>query len=33
MNKLMAQIAKFGLVGVICFIIDYVIYSGANLKF
>lgn len=33
MNKLMAQIAKFGLVGVICFIIDYVIYRGANLIF
>ena len=25
-NRLLAQIAKFGLVGVICFIIDYVIY-------
>ena len=33
MNKLMQQIAKFGLVGVICFIIDYVIYRIANIVF
>ena len=33
MNKLMQQIAKFGLVGVICFIIDYVIYRIANMVF
>lgn len=33
MNKLMAQIAKFGLVGVICFIIDYVIYRIFNVVF
>lgn len=32
-NGLMAQIAKFGLVGVICFVIDYVIYRIANLVF
>ncbi len=30
MNKLLAQIAKFGLVGVICFIIDYVLYRIFN---
>ncbi len=30
MNKLLAQIAKFGLVGVICFVIDYVIYRIFN---
>lgn len=33
MNKLLAQIAKFGLVGVICFIIDYVVYRIFNLVF
>ncbi|MBR4668632.1 MAG: GtrA family protein [Butyrivibrio sp.] len=33
MKKLMAQIAKFGLVGVICFIIDYVIYRIFNITF
>lgn len=33
MNKLMQQIAKFGIVGVICFIIDYVIYRVMNLIF
>lgn len=33
MNKLLAQIAKFGLVGVICFIIDYVIYRIFNVVF
>ena len=33
MNKLLAQIAKFGLVGVICFIIDYVIYRIFNVIF
>ncbi len=33
MDKLMAQIAKFGLVGVICFIIDYVVYRIFNVVF
>lgn len=33
MNKLLAQIAKFGLVGVICFIIDYVVYRIFNVVF
>ena len=33
MNKLLAQIAKFGLVGVICFIIDYVLYRIFNAIF
>ena len=33
MKKLYAQIAKFGLVGVICFLIDYFIYVGANALF
>lgn len=33
MNKLLAQIAKFGVVGVICFIIDYVIYRVFNFTF
>lgn len=33
MNKLLAQIAKFGLVGVICFIIDYVVYRIFNVIF
>ena len=33
MNKLAQQIAKFGLVGVICFVIDYVIYRIANIAF
>ena len=33
MKKLFAQIAKFGLVGVICFIIDYVIYRIFNVVF
>ncbi len=33
MKKLLAQIAKFGLVGVICFIIDYVIYRIFNAIF
>lgn len=33
MKKLMAQIAKFGVVGVICFIIDYVIYRIFNFAF
>ena len=33
MNKLMAQIAKFGLVGVICFIIDYIVYRIFNVVF
>ena len=33
MNGLMAQIAKFGLVGVICFIIDYVVYRIFNVIF
>ena len=33
MNKLLQQIAKFGIVGVICFVIDYVIYRIANLVF
>ena len=33
MNKLLAQIAKFGMVGVICFIIDYVIYRIFNAGF
>jgi putative flippase GtrA len=30
MKKLLAQIAKFGIVGVICFFIDYFIYLIAN---
>ncbi len=33
MNKLLAQIAKFGLVGVICFIIDYAVYRIFNVIF
>ncbi len=33
MNHLMQQIAKFGVVGVICFIIDYVIYRLTNAAF
>ena len=33
MNKLLAQIAKFGLVGVIAFIVDYVIYRIFNIVF
>lgn len=33
MKKLYAQIAKFGVVGVICFLIDYFIYVGANALF
>ena len=33
MNKLLAQIAKFGVVGVIAFIIDYVIYRIFNVVF
>ena len=33
MNKLLAQTAKFGLVGVICFIVDYVIYRIFNVIF
>ena len=32
-KKLLDQILKFGVVGVICFIIDYVIYRIANLVF
>ena len=32
-NKLLAQIAKFGLVGVICFVIDYLIYLLLNAVF
>ncbi|SCX77575.1 Putative flippase GtrA (transmembrane translocase of bactoprenol-linked glucose) [Lachnospiraceae bacterium XPB1003] len=31
MKKLFAQIVKFGLVGVICFIIDFGLYNGLNL--
>ncbi|MCR5209307.1 MAG: GtrA family protein [Lachnospiraceae bacterium] len=31
MKKLIAQIIKFGLVGVICFIIDFGLYNGLNL--
>lgn len=31
MNKLIGQIAKFGIVGVICFVIDYVVYRLSNL--
>lgn len=31
MNKLLAQIVKFGLVGVICFFIDYFIYLISNI--
>ena len=30
MNKLLAQIAKFGIVGVICFFIDWFIYLISN---
>nr|WP_297705378.1 GtrA family protein [uncultured Butyrivibrio sp.] len=33
MKKLLAQIAKFGVVGVICFIIDYVVYRIFNVVF
>lgn len=33
MNKLLSQIIKFGLVGVLCFFIDYFIYLGANAFF
>ncbi len=33
MNKLMAQIAKFGVVGVICFFIDYFLYILLNFLF
>ncbi len=33
MKKLLSQIAKFGLVGVICFIIDYIIYRICNAVF
>jgi putative flippase GtrA len=33
MEKLLAQIAKFGIVGVVCFIIDYVIYRIFNVVF
>ena len=31
MNKLIGQIAKFGIVGVICFVIDYVVSRLSNL--
>ena len=30
MNKLMAQIMKFGVVGVVCFFIDFILYSICN---
>ena len=33
MNKLLAQIAKFGVVGVICFFIDYILYILLNFLF
>ena len=33
MKKLFAQIMKFGIVGVLCFFIDYFIYIGANAFF
>ena len=32
-NKLLQQIAKFGLVGVLCFIIDYAVYRVMNVVF
>lgn len=33
MNKLLKQIARFGIVGVICFLIDFGIYTVLNLLF
>lgn len=33
MNKLLEQIAKFGVVGVICFFVDFLIYTALNLVF
>lgn len=33
MKKLLDQILKFGIVGVICFIIDYIVYRVSNLVF
>ena len=33
MNKLLAQIARFGVVGIICFFIDYFIYVLMNFLF
>ena len=33
MKKLMAQIAKFGVVGVICFFIDFGVYTVLNVVF
>lgn len=30
MNKLMQQIAKFGIVGIICFVVDFVLYIALN---
>ena len=33
MKKLIGQIIKFGLVGVLCFVIDYLVYLGANKLF
>ena len=33
MNKLLQQIVKFGIVGVVCFLIDYAVYRVANFAF
>ena len=33
MKKLLAQIAKFGIVGVLCFFIDFGLYTVSNIAF